>query len=240
MENKRELLNYLLGSGDLNTAKVWFVGIEEAEEWTLAKIEGYENKDCNPVKPDQILKQEEEKIRNGEKFTSVYDIMSKIVIGLKGDDWKNKSKWKKYRNEELFMRRSEALQVNLYPLGKGHVHVWRKEYTEWFGFKKEEYYKRVSEDKSGRFAQIRKKRKEHGNQLTICFGKSFWSDFIKCFNLEKPLYTGYQNTLIFYKKENAILVPFFWYGGKSGMSHKRIGKLLGLIKKLNFNPFTKT
>lgn len=30
MENRRELLNYLLGSGDLNTAKVWFVGIEEA------------------------------------------------------------------------------------------------------------------------------------------------------------------------------------------------------------------
>ncbi len=64
MENKRELLNYLLGSGDPNTAKVWFVGIEEAEEWIeeyLGEREGHENKDFNPLNPGQILTQEKRK-----------------------------------------------------------------------------------------------------------------------------------------------------------------------------------
>jgi len=241
MGNKRELLNYLLGNGDLNTAKVWFVGIEEAEEWTeeyLAKIEGYENKDYNPVESGQILKQEKERSEKGEKFTSVYDIMSKIVVGLQGDEWQNN--WKEYRNEKLFMKGSEVFQINLYPLGKKHVEDWRQEYEEWFGFtSKKQYYEWISENKSVRFAQIRKKRKEHGNPLSICFGKSFWSDFIKCFKLEETLYTGYQDTFIFYKEEKVILVPFFWYGGKSGMTPERTAKFIEYINKLKLNPFTK-
>lgn len=245
MENRREVLNYLLGAGDHKTAKVWFVGIEEAQKWEekyFTKIEGYKNKDWNPVEGDQILKQEEEIKKDGERFTNIYDIMSKILIGLQvqGDGWTNTNKWKKYRDERLFMEKSEALQINLYPLGKKHVGDWHQEYKEWFGFAtKEEYYKWISEDESGRFAQIREKREKHGNPLTICFGKSFWTDFIKCFKLEDRLYTGYQDAFIFYKKEQVILAPFFWYGGKSGMTDERTKKLLKFIDELQLNPFTK-
>ena len=241
MENKREMLNYLLGSGDLKTAKVWFVGIEEAEEWTeeyLAKIERYENKDYDPVESGQILKQEKERSEKGERFTSVFDIMSKIVMRLQDDDWKNK--WKKYRDEKLFTEGSEALQINLYPLGKKHVGDWLQEYKEWFDFTtKEEYYKWIAEDKRGRFAHILEKKKNLGNPLTICFGKSFWSDFRKCFDLEKSLYTGYKDTFLFYKEKKVILVPFFWYGGKSGMTDERTAKFIELINNLKLNPFTK-
>ena len=238
MENRRELLNYLLGIGDHETAKVWFVGIEEAGGWTkeyIDEIKGYENKDFNPVKSGRIT---EDANKYGNKFTKVYDIMSKIVVGLQGNEWQNK--WKEYRDKKLFTKGNEALQINLYPLGKKHVGDWPQEYEKWFGFTtREEYYKWISEDENRRFAQIRKKREKHGNPLTICFGKSFWSDFIKCFNLKDRLYKGYQDTFIFYEEEKVILVPFFWYGGKSGMTDGRIGKLLCLIKELNLNPFTK-
>ena len=239
MENKRELLNYLLGNGDLNTAKVWFVGIEEAAEWTKKYIDeikkGDGNKDFNTVESGRIA---EDANNYGNKFTKVFDIMSKIVIGLQDNDRQNN--WKKYRDDKLFMAGSEALQINLYPLGKKHVGDWPQEYKEWFGFAtKEEYYKWISEDESGRFAQIREKREKHDNPLTICFGKSFWSDFIKCFNLKEYLYKGYQNTFIFYEEKKVILVPFFWYGGKSGMTDERTAKFLQLIDKLQLNPFTK-
>ncbi len=164
--------------------------------------------------------------------------MSKIILGLKGDDWENK--WKEYRDEKLLGEKSEAVQINLYPLGKKHVGKWPENYKEWFDFADtKKYYEWISEDKNGRFSQIRKKRKEHGNPLVICFGKSFWADFIQCFRLEDDLYTGYQDTFIFYQDKNVILVPFFWYGGKSGMTPERIAKFIENINMLKLNPLLK-
>lgn len=217
-------LLYYLGNGDPNSAKVWFFGIEEA----------YVYKQLDEI--DKIPEVHGTYEGHQGPHTPVYDIISKIIIGLNGRDWQKE--WLEYRNHKLFSKGSEAFQGNLYPLGKRHVACWPEEYSEWFGLTKDEYYKLISNEKTGRFNYLHEKRNEYGNPLTFCFGKAFWNDFIKCFCLVNSSVTEYQKLFKFYVKEKIVLTPFFLVGGRLGMNNERIGKLLNLVNESGMNPFS--
>lgn len=212
-----------LGYGDPESAKLWFVGIEEARPFETIEeldrpVEHLFNA-CNGCE--------------GEP-TRVYAIISQIVVGLLGKDWQYQ--WKVYRDRTLFSKGSEAVQANLYPLGKSHVSSWPEVYTE-IGLTAKKYSKWIGSGDSGRFLHLRETRRHFNNPLTICFGTSVWSDFIKCFALDASRFIAYQNVFRFYPEERVILTPFFWTGGKNGMTHVRVQKLIDLIRKIEMNPY---
>lgn len=209
-----------LGYGDPESAKLWFVGIEEALE--------SESKDL-----DRIVEHPFE-ICDGcpGEPTRVYAIISQIVTGLRGEDWRGR--WKEYRDKTLFSKGSDAVQANLYPLGKAHMSSWPAAYTALGLTTKKEYYKWIA-GVSGRFLHLRETRSRRDNPLTICFGTSVWPDFIECFALHKS--PVIDDAFHFYPEERVILTPFFWTGGKNGMRHERVEKLIALINKREMNPY---
>jgi hypothetical protein len=211
-----------LGYGDPESAKLWFVGIEEARPF-----ETIEELDRVVEHPFKICAGYE------GSPTRVYAIISQIVTGLFGKDWKNQ--WKDYREQILFSRGSEVVQANLYPLGKPRRSSWPVIYTE-IGLSHKEYYEWIAGAESKRFLLLRKTRSNHDNPLTICFGTSVWSDFIKCFALDESPFDDYQHVR-FYPKERIILTPFFWTGGKKGITHVRVQQLIDLINKIEMNPY---
>jgi hypothetical protein len=225
-----ELLNNalrFLGYGDPRNARLWFVGIEEAL--------GFEK----PEDLDKIVEQSFTAYDGCEGSpTPVYAIISQIVTGLLGQSWEEE--WPAYRDKRLFSKGSEAVQANLYPLGKAHVNTWPKEYSDWLGLSAEQYYEWISDEISGRFAFIRQTRSEFSNPVTVCFGTTVWHDFIKCFALDESLFVGYQDVFRFYPQERVILTPFFWTGGKKGMTYARVQKLIDLINEQGMNPYNES
>ncbi|MBU0678348.1 MAG: hypothetical protein KJ626_09535 [Verrucomicrobia bacterium] len=224
MSDRLENALRFLGYGDPRSARLWFVGIEEAL--------GFEK----PEDLDRIVKYPFTAYDGcAGSPTPVYAIMSQIVTGLLGQSWEDE--WPAYRDRVLFSSGSEAVQANLYPLGKAHVSTWPQQYTDWLGLTADQYYAWVADENSGRFAFIRQTRSESENPLTICFGTTVWHDFTKCFALDESLFFGYQDVFRFYPEERVILTPFFWTGGKKGMTYARVQKLIDLINELGMNPY---
>ncbi|MCX6152610.1 MAG: hypothetical protein NT007_00460 [Candidatus Kapabacteria bacterium] len=207
-----------LGYGDKESAKIWFIGIEEGKEFQ--KLEDLKTEAEN----FQISKE-------GESYHSpIYDVMTKIWEGLKCDD-------KQVSKAELFKKGNPVIQSNIYPLGKHSIYSWEKNYSEWFGFENEkEYYDWIeSEVINKRFEIINNFKKENDNLLIICFGKAEWKHYIQCFDLENNFYLGFNDDFRIYKEQKIILTPFFNAG--RGMNNKNIGILVEKIKELKLNPF---
>jgi len=233
-EERLEILFRYLGNGDLDTAKVWFFGIEEAELWNEETIkEIYKFRGTYGVVDTGYISGKAKEY--GRKFTKTYDIMSKIILGLKKEPWEDKE-WKAYRDEKLFTKGSDAFQGNLYPLGKKGIDTWPADYKHLFGLDRSDYYELMLKERTGRFAVIRQTRKTYCEPLIICFGSSFWSEFISCFDLGNMPFND-QDLFRVYSEEKMILTPFFGYRGKSGMTKRRIENLIGIINKLGINPF---
>jgi len=218
-----ENLSSFLGYGDKSSAKLWFAGIEEASSYK--SIEDLRNTPKKELVTFNGCKDEK---------TSVYIIISKIVLGLVNDEWKES--WQQYRDNKLFSLKSEAAQINIYPLGKQNVQDWPDFYSEYFKLTREQYYKFIEEDKNGRFEKIYNFRTENGNPLTICFGKQFWDSFEKCFRLINHSFYTFENIFRFYYDDNIIFTTFF---RNNSMSNKRIEILLSKIREYKINPFTK-
>lgn len=213
----------MLGWGDTRSAKIWFIGLEEASGFK--GIEDFEKLQKEEFRPYQGCK--------GEK-TPIYVIMSKIVLGLRGENWR--SDWSGYRDNKLFAEGSDALQTNLYPLGKKKLTEWPEQYGSLFGISAADYYGIMSDSNNSRYRLIRERRKDCGDPLTICFGTSGWRDFVKCLELDHAVSEELNGLFRFYAKEKVVLTPFFWSGGKNGLSDVRIQQLIEAINKLGLNP----
>ena len=209
-----------LGYGDPRSARVWFVGLEEASEFkTLEEIRELQSRESIHCRGCP-----------GER-TAVYDIISKIVIGLRDGDFG--AGWRSYRDTQLFSQDSDAFQANLYPLGKKSEADWPVLYQKWFGMSREQYYHWQQEETPHRFNHLRRRRKHHGNPLAICFGKGHWDHFRRCFAAdgEQPRDVG---RFRYYAESRVILTEFF---RSTRMSDSEIRKLIRLISRLGLNPF---
>jgi hypothetical protein len=221
-EQRLEKVMNFLGYGDPKTAKVWFIGIEEAKAFDdTSKIDKLNSKfdtynGCKGAK------------------TSVYQIISKIILGLKKQEWFEE--WRIYRDNILFSKGSEAVQLNLFPLGKQNIKKWEENYTKWFNLKFKQYYDFVRDENNGRFKLI-KNEIQKTKPLTICFfSKRDREQFIKLFNLLEKETSEYDNFFL-YKKEKIIFTPFFGYQGRTGFSKERINNLIQFINDNHLNPF---
>ncbi|MBF0397824.1 MAG: hypothetical protein HQK78_13680 [Desulfobacterales bacterium] len=227
----KHLLDRIYGSGDVSTAKIWFVGIEEAAEWSLQYINSLLSNnpqpwDFEPVARGSIIN---EKLKYGASFTKVYDIMSKIIVGLGIPSYI--IDWKDYRDHFLFQNSTEACHLNLFPLGAKNIKIWPSHYTTMFEFKnKNTYYNYIN--KSKRWNEIDAKRKLN-SPLLICFGKEQYKHFKKCFFIINKSPDDTLNDIEFYLAEKIILTPFFF---STFMPDALIDKLINKINAHNLNP----
>ena len=167
-----EIVNRILGWGN-PCVPIWFIGLEEADEWgnpltskneeTLRKYEK-----CHtgwiPQAEGQI---KEDALEWKKKYTKIYDIMSKLVLEVKGEKL---SDWKIYRNEKLFID-PDACQANLYPLAKkNHKKKLPEKYGPLFGFNPEDSERYREIVSKTRFLELKKSWEQARPAITVCFG----------------------------------------------------------------------
>jgi len=212
-----ERASRFLGYGDVESARVWFVGLEEA---------------LSLDDPDTIPTEAFETYQGcAGSRTSVYVIISKVITGLRGREWK--TEWRDYRDYRLFSPNSEAVQANLSPLGKPSTKVWLDQYESQFGFSLSQYWYRLENDEWSRFAHLRQLRGEHGNPLTICFGKGWWDTFASALDLDAD-YVKTRDPFRLYHVRRVVMTPFF--APYTGMSNAKVEALLNLIKNRGLTP----
>lgn len=217
MKKEYNIFSNFKGFGNPN-AKIWFVGLEEATDFEnhYDKLLIEYSKEYFPFEKGEI---EKDSLKFGNKYTSVYDIMSKIATGLNDE-----TNWKTYRNNSLLTTDGDEFQMNLYPLGKKHLHLWSDFYQDKFGFKdKNEYLENVRDN---RFQELFKHWNIHSPKFTICFGKGNTSEFKKLFKVTNEISLDNGN-LLFFPIEKVVMTPFFHNGH---MSMKRIKEVVKLIK----------
>jgi hypothetical protein len=218
MNDNFEILNKFKGFGN-PTGDFWFIGIEEALPTTTENLQetlkNYKTEILS-TKTGEI-KETAEKL--GNKFTKVYDIMSKII---KGDNWKE------YRDNRLLQADSNEFQMNLFPLGKPRVSNWPTHYNELFSIPSIDIY--IDHVKTTRFKMLKGYWDKYKPRVTICFGSSFLNEFKLLFNLsdsEEILFK--EEKIYFYPQERVLITPFFDY---RQLKSKGLMKIIEIIKDL--------
>ena len=223
-----EILNNFMGIGE-PAGGIWFVGLEEAYQWNK-NVED-DKKWYDRYKDRYFCIETGEIDRSakeyGKGFTKIYDIMSKILTGLKTnpDEFNG---WKRYRAKVLFQKGSGVFQTNLYPLGKKRLAEWPPHYERIFGFGKNDIDRYLSIVREQRFPKLRAFWKKSRPLSTICFGVAGWGDFVNLFELDKEEFME-EDSIRVYKKQKTIFSPFFDY---RHMSHKRISRIVNDLKHM--------
>lgn len=192
--------------------KYWFVGIEEADDfgkWRCddlgEKIKQYKD-ECGFLLNGDLKKIKEEFMRKNPKrrFTSIYNIIAKIVLGIENRDL---SEIKSFLDNQLFTRDGSTFQMNLFPLGKPAEKNWPSEFEHLFGLKNSTHY--MQEIKaSNRFQSLRDFWIEHRPKVTICFGEAHWKDFKELFKIADAEIKE-TDKLQFCQSKGVVLAPFF-------------------------------
>lgn len=189
-ERLKIIINFKGFGNPFGRRKFCFVGIEEAI--------GFDN-NCSDIELDKYILNSDYIMEYSPKgptdydffkhefvnafsrnYTSVYEIMAKIIaeFGFNQD-------LKKIRDKYLFTCDGLAFQMNLYPFGKKDtIETLPNTFLEKFDIVDfSDYKKRVLEI---RFPKLFKFWSEHEKNflLTICFGKEYWDEYKRMFNLE--------------------------------------------------------
>jgi hypothetical protein len=218
-QERRAIAKNFLGFGEPE-APIWFVGLEEAGEWTQNDDERYATGHF-PFSVDEIARDARS---HGRSYTKVYEIMSKLVVAAIGDP--TLRDWRAYRDNCLMQRGSHAFQANLFPLGKSHLSTWPEDYASGFGFpSRRDYYDWARGD---RFDLLRSKHSEYAPRVTVCFGKSGWDDFIRVFDLSEECDDSIAGCRV-YPSSRVVLTPFF---DRRLLNSQKIGELGELLHRL--------
>ena len=218
MNDQFQILSNFKGFGNPN-GKIWFVGLEEATnfETDFEQILKSYSREYIPAVKGEI---QEDAKKYGKCYTKVYDVMSKIMVGLFPI-----MDWRTYRNNKLLTADGNEFQMNLYPLGKKSLNTWTEFYQRQFGFKnKHEYLVKVQAD---RFPKLYNYWTMNQPEFTICFGIGNIDDFKKAFQLDTEIGLKESNSYIF-PKERILITPFF---DNRNMSQDRIGQTVKTIKE---------
>ena len=198
MKHKAEIvlraLNLRLGYGDPAACKYVFIGIEEGGG-------PYDLDDFSlDVKPMDMWVGPVSKARN--QWSPVYTIMSKIVASLE-----NIADLEEYQVNRMCHAGDITILINLFPLPKKSIDAWpydrtltREQYQEWL------FYHLCD-----RYAAIRLALSNMPClKATICFGSTYWQDFINCLNLSSDHYNE-MDAIRVYDTRKTLLTPFFQY-----------------------------
>lgn len=208
--------------------KYWFIGIEEALSIDNdEKLKPYKsgilyNEIDDYTKEKEKFKKEKE--HKGKRYTSVYDIIGKVLMHVDG----NTGDLTKFLDNNLFFRNGNNFYTNIFPLGKPKVKTKLPiEELEFFGIGDKDKYINAVEDE--RYKMLRKLWNDSNQEVTICFGKGHWNKFVELFNLkESKSIEVEKGKIAFYPDEKIYLVPFFV---NFLMSGTMIDKLSQDIKK---------
>jgi hypothetical protein len=213
MDNENfNILNNFLGFGNPEN-KIWFVGLEEAGEWTENNLDKYlprYKKRHFLIKPGETA--EDRKKAKGT-YTKVYDIMSKLILAISRPD-SNFDDWGDYRDGKLLTSMGNEFQMNLYPLGKKHFSetALPHKYEKLFGITKGNFEQYRTEVKNTRFPMIFKQWKYYKPLVTICFGYEGWMDVQIAFRLQTGDGNRANSERYKWLADGIILCPFFRYG----------------------------
>ena len=219
MNDQFQILSNFKGFGNPE-GEIWFVGLEEAANFEIEFdliLKSY-SKEFIPGVKGSI---QEDAKKHGNSYTKVYDVMSKLMVGLfPVTDRKN------YRNCSLLTKDGNEFQMNLYPLGKKSLKTWPEFYQRQFGFQnKQKYLTTVQVD---RFPNLYKYWKQNSPDFTICFGLGNIDDFIKAFQLDTELQVK-ESYLSLFPRERILITPFF---DNRNMGQNRIDKTVTTIQNL--------
>jgi hypothetical protein len=217
-----DILNGFKGFGNPE-ANIWFVGIEEGSNWSGSPEE--DRKAYERYEKGYFWSEPQEE----NEYTSVYDVMSKIIFGLGVAS----GAILEYRDKVMFKKDGGVFQANLYPLGKPTVKTWPGYYKQVFGYGESEIERYKKDVRQTRFPELRKFWEQYSPSITICFGSTFWSDYKKLFCLDAEpdeiLDSGYME--IFRRGKRVIyLTPFFSYR-RHCMPKERIDKLVQRLRQ---------
>jgi len=213
MDNENfNILNNFLGFGNPEN-KIWFVGLEEAGEWTEDNLYKYLPRYKRRhflVKPGETA---EDRIKAKGTYTRVYDIMSKLILAISNPD-SNLDGWRDYRNTKLLTSTGNEFQINLYPLGKKHFSeaTLPSKYEKLFGITKGNFEQYRTEVKNTRFPMIYREWKNYKPLVTICFGYQGWVDVQNAFWLKAGDGRRVNSERYKWPANGIILCPFFRYG----------------------------
>lgn len=209
-------VNNFMGFGEPLHA-VWFIGIEEHSSWgddAAKDAEALKNIYSKTYCPSGC---------SAGEHTSVYDIMSKIMVGLEGSGLM----WRDYRDKKLLQEGGGTFQTNLLPLGKPKSKKWLERYGPLFDINANEYRTAVRES---RYPRLRDFWRANEPKLTICFGTTESEDFEMLLQLgnESPELHAADHIEVF-RNPRVILTPFF---RPTHMSDARIAELVRIAKGL--------
>lgn len=218
-----KVIKNFIGFGNPRGA-YWFIGIEEASEWEDDKEEDRRNierfrRQILPAVRDEIKTNEENRKKEGKRFTRIYDYMSYLVLASTGrpsDD----ADCLRYRNDKLLQEGGETFQTNLYPLGKRSIKHWNEYCARLTGSAtRKEYYKEIE---PYRRSLIISKWEECPPAITICFGASCWDNFKKLFEhqCEAP-YKDLGWCRTYEAREAGIILAPFFIGHKLTNAYKK-------------------
>lgn len=231
-EQRKEMILNFKGFGNpLNNKKLCFIGIEEAcgfdanwsdNEFDKEILKSY-SCEYSPQGPsDYYFYKQEYKHLFGKPYTPVYEIMAKIISELIP-----RLELKEILDRYLFSCDGLAFQMNLYPLGKENLDVLLPNIVlNRFGFtNREEYLKTVEEI---RFPRLYEFWNSMNFDLTICFGKTYWNEFRKCFHLNesKPIRDEVEKFELYGNR--VVLTDFFV---NFLFSEQRIKEFVNFIKR---------
>ncbi len=222
MNDKFEILNKFKGFGNPK-GDFWFVGLEEAQEIATDNLDNILRTYNNEVLPTKSGEIKETADRLGNRFTKVYDIMSKIITGDIGGN-----QWKQYRDNSLLKADSNEFQMNLFPLGKPKLSNWPTHYNELFSITTTADY--IDKVKRTRFKILKDFWDKFQPRITICFGTSLINEFKEVFKLSDSIEILFdEERIYFYPEHRTLITPFFDY---RQIKSKGIVKTLEIIKPL--------
>ena len=208
-----------LGSGNIKS-KIWFVGIEEGGEAVT---------EDNLKQQLMLCEKETQFFEDASSKTPVWNIIADLLYDKFKDVYQLERR--DYRQKMFSEKYSNFFLTELFPLPKPNTSSWSENYIKIFGYGNNDYAKYLSDVRSFRYPMIYNKWNEIKPELTICFGSTYWNEFVNLFKLGHSKYEQLNgSTLIEYPNEKIILTPFFDYRKiKSG----DIAKLKNIISSLS-------
>lgn len=189
-----------LGSGDINS-KLWFVGIEEGGEVITEQ---------NLSEQIKLCKQETQFFDDASSSTPVWSIISELLYEKFSQ--KNNLDKQEYRKKLFHKDFSYFFLTELFPLPRPNNSTWSENYYKLFGYTQSDFYEYLSDVRSFRFPILYNKWAEKKPELTICFGSTYWNEFINLFRLGHSAFNNLPDSdILIFPKEKVLLCPFFDY-----------------------------
>lgn len=187
-----EIVNGYLGWGDPGEKGIWFVGIEEADEWGKPEKGYHEENEMEEL--DRARKQIErfKDFTKGGWYscdttdadykptgTPVFRNIAQIVCKFSASE----RDLRRYREDHLFREGCRVFQANLFPLGKPKSTDWPELYKQLFGYGKDDIKLYEKEVEKTRFGKMFQRWSESKPQATICLGRGYVDKFKNLFGL---------------------------------------------------------